>query len=54
MATQRPKQSTIPEARDPLANATYSQPQPPINRLIADTSGATKPEPRPTPSPSRR
>ena len=47
MPTQGNKKSTIPDARDPLANATYTQPQPPINRLIVDTSEAKKSEPLP-------
>lgn len=44
MATPGNKKSTIPDARDPLATSTYNQPQPPINRLIVDTSDEKKPE----------
>lgn len=44
MANQRPKQSTIPEGRNPIANSNFTQTQPPINQLIANTSEPVKPE----------
>jgi uncharacterized protein (DUF4415 family) len=38
MVTSRGEKSTIPQNKDPLAGVSYSQPRPPIDSLISDTT----------------
>ena len=45
MVTSRGERSTIPQDKNPLAGVHYSQPRPPIDSLISDTTKEAKAAP---------